>query len=243
MNKTFTILYLFLLLSLSQTNHAQEYVFEDFVGTWHGYISSESFGGYYDLMTMHIEPDGFYTETSGHLMPTIYPNTQQCEFEAETNRFHWWYLKTVYAGQYFYQHFFYELVYFNNDTLEMHYNFWDDPEPYPHVGTIFLVREIATSIDDEPVYLSEDLYQLGQNFPNPVRESTSFVVELSSTLDATINLYSITGNKIETIFSGELSSGVHNIDYRLPSELSGGIYFYTLETGQSRITRKMHVVR
>jgi len=243
MKKTFTLFLLILLTSLSQINHAQEYLFEDFIGTWHGYISSESFGGYDDPMTMHIEPDGFYTETSGHLMPTIYPNTQQCEFEAGTNRFHWWYLKTVYAGQYFYQHFFYEVVYFNNDTLEMHYNFWDDPQPYPQVGTIFLVKETVTGTNDEPIYSPENQHHLGQNFPNPVRLSTAFLVELSGTTRATINLYSITGKKIDNIFSGELSAGTHNIDYRLPPALSGGIYFYTLETDQTRISRKMHVVR
>lgn len=141
MKKTIYILSLFLISIIQNPLFAQEYTFEDFIGTWHGYISSESFGGYNDPMTMTIFENGFYTETSGHLMPTIYPNTQQCEYEAGTNRMHWWYLKTVYAGQYFYQHFFYDVVYFNNDTLEMHYNYWDDPEPHPQVGTIFLVRE------------------------------------------------------------------------------------------------------
>ncbi|PLX12376.1 MAG: hypothetical protein C0598_06120 [Marinilabiliales bacterium] len=125
-----------------------QYEFEDFVGIWEGYISSESFDGYNDPMTMIIEEDGFYTETSGHLMPTIYPNTQESEFDAETNRYHWWYLKTVYAGQYFYQHFFYEIVYFENDTLEMHYNYWDDEVPHPQVGTIFLVKQTTVSIDE-----------------------------------------------------------------------------------------------
>lgn len=128
----------------SQQSYSQEYTFDDFVGTWHGYISSESFAGYHDDMTMDIQPDGFYTETSNHLMPTIYPNTQECEFDEPTNRMHWWYLQTVYVGQFFYQHFFYDVVYFNNDTLEMHYNYWDDPEPHPTVGTIFLVRENLT---------------------------------------------------------------------------------------------------
>lgn len=123
---------------------AQDYTFDDFVGTWHGYISSESFGGYYYNMTMTIEEDGYYTENTGQLMPSIYPNTQQCEYEASTNRMHWWYLDIVYAGQYFYQHFFYEVVYFQNDTLEMHYNYWDDAVPHPQVGTIFLVKENMT---------------------------------------------------------------------------------------------------
>jgi hypothetical protein len=138
------------LMFLLTSSFGQSYTFEDFVGTWSGYISSE-LNGYNDPMTMTIEPDGFYVETSGHLMPTIYPNTQQSEFEAETNRYHWWYLETVYAGQYFYAHFYYEVVYFNNDTLEMHYNFWDDPEPQPDAGTIFLVRDTFTGIADEPV--------------------------------------------------------------------------------------------
>jgi len=160
----------FLLLFLSITAIGQDYTFEDFVGTWHGTISSQTFGGYNDPITMTIEPDGFYTETSGHLMPTIYPNTQQCEYQASTNRFHWWYLGTVWGGQYFYDHFYYEVVYFENGVLEMHYNFWDDPEPYPEVGTIYLVKEGAT-VMPPPETLSyqwmEDYLMLNWNEPDP----------------------------------------------------------------------------
>lgn len=137
----------FLLLTVSistSVTTAQNYTFDDFVGTWHGYISSENYGGFNDAMTMTIEEDGYYTENTGRLMPTLYPNTQQCEYDGASNRMHWWYLETVYAGQYFYQNFYYEVVYFQNDTLEMHYNFWDDPEPYPEDGTIFLVKEHLT---------------------------------------------------------------------------------------------------
>jgi len=154
------IIPLIFLMAFSSQSMSQEpnYTFEDFVGTWHGTISSQSFGGYNDQITMNIEPDGFYTETSGRLMPSIYPNTQQCEFDAPTTRFHWWYLQTVYAGQYFYQHFFYEIVYFSNDTLEMHYNYWDDPEPHPEVGTIFIVRENQTP---PPVALEYNLSNEG----------------------------------------------------------------------------------
>lgn len=156
MKTAFTILtFLFFSIAFNQTN-AQEYTFSDFVGTWNGSISSETFGGYNDDITMTIEPDGFYTETSGHLMPTIYPNTQESEFEAETNRYHWWYLQTVYAGQYFYQHFFYEIVYFQNDTLEMHYNFWDDEVAHPEVGTIYLVKQTSVGIDDNLVSEREE---------------------------------------------------------------------------------------
>lgn len=166
---------------ISFSSFSQDYTFEDFVGTWHGTISSSYFGGYNDPMTMVIYSDGFYTETSGHLMPSIYPNTQQCEYQASTNRMHWWYLATVYSGQYFYDHFYYEVVYFNNDTLEMHYNFWDDPQPNPDAGTIFLVRE---NITPPPTNLTPDFID-GQvllswsepdNGENPIAELQGYNV-------------------------------------------------------------------
>ena len=138
------VIFSILISLLSFSSYGQEITYEDFVGTWHGTISSSYFEGYNDPITMVIEEDNFYTETSGHLMPTIYPGTQQCDFQASTNRFHWWYLSTVYAGQSTYAHFYYEVVYFQNDTLELHYNFWDNPEPDPEAGIIFLVKASNT---------------------------------------------------------------------------------------------------
>lgn len=134
----FTVIIISLIVSSNVTG---QYDFQDFIGEWKGYISSSSFGGYNDQMTMIINTGGSYTESSGRMMPTIYSNTQKCEYEASTNRFHWWYLKSVYSGMKTYQDFFYDVVYFKNDTLIMHYNYWDDPEPKPEVGTIFLVKD------------------------------------------------------------------------------------------------------
>jgi hypothetical protein len=88
MKKISILLSIFFITFSFNRSFAQEYTFEDFVGTWNGYISSESFEGYNDPITMIIEPDGYYTETSGHLMPTIYPNTQESDFDASTNRYH-----------------------------------------------------------------------------------------------------------------------------------------------------------
>jgi hypothetical protein len=146
MKQTLTFKFLVLLFTVFSFNaYAQEYPSDSFVGTWHGTISATTFGGYNDPITMTIYEDGFYTETSGRLMPTLYPNTQQFEYDAATNRLHWWYLDLVYAGQYFYQHFYYEIVYFDDNVLEAHYNFWDDPEPQPQAGIIYLVKEGASA--------------------------------------------------------------------------------------------------
>lgn len=133
MKTIFTLISILLITFGFNRSFAQDYSFDDFVGTWNGSISRESSEGYNDPITMTIEEDGFYTETSGHMMPTIYPNTQESEYDAETNRYHWWYLKTVYAGQYFYQHFFMKLFTFRtilwkciiiSGTIRSHIHKW-----------------------------------------------------------------------------------------------------------------------
>lgn len=167
----------------------QNFTFEDFVGTWQGTISSTYFGGFNDPITMTIEPDGFYTETSGHLMPTLYPGTQQCEYQASTNRMHWWYLQTVWGGQYFYEHHYYEVVFFENGVLEMHYNFWDDPIPNPDAGTIYLTRVTTTPAPENlNMQIIDGLAQLIWDAPNnggnPIADLSGYNVYRSYELGA-----------------------------------------------------------
>jgi hypothetical protein len=152
---------------------AQEFSFDEFVGTWEGTISSQR-NGYTIPMTLVVEPGGFYTDSSGLLMPSIYPDTQMCEYEESTNRVHFWYLYLVYSGQYFYQHFFYEVVEYTGDYLEMHYNFWDDNVPHPEVQTIALTRAGTTPVLDATPTAAVVL----SAYPNPFNPATRVAFEL-----------------------------------------------------------------
>lgn len=155
--KRINIYLLFLILTFitAEKAIAQSYNFSDFVGNWSGNIASKN-NGYNYPTTIDIYSDGFYTESSGSLMPTIYTNTQLCEFDVSTNRMHFWWLQTVYSGMKFYTHSYYEIVRFSNDTLEMHYNFWDDPIPHPSVETIYLTRNTTTGFEDGITYQDND---------------------------------------------------------------------------------------
>jgi len=132
-----------------QTANGQDLSFTDFVGTWQETISSINYGYSYNT-TLVVSPDGFYTETSGTFMPTVYPNTQWCDYDAVTNRFSLNWLEAVYAGMYFYRHNYYEVVYFATDSLKMDYNYWDDPIPHPDVETLMLTKVTpVTGIKEE----------------------------------------------------------------------------------------------
>lgn len=186
-------------------SYSQTYSFSDFVGTWNGTYSSE--WNYYDNepITMIIYEDGFYTETFGYFMPSTYPNTQQCEYDSETNRFHWWYLSSVYAGISTYQHIYIEVVTFDDNYIEMHYNFWNDPEPNPEAGTLILYKE--SEVLESPINLDIDLYddivnliwEMPVNFDENSGGFQNFNIYGRST---SIN-YSLIGTTEETFFSLE----------------------------------------
>ena len=210
----------------SFSSFGQDYTFDDFVGTWHGTYSS-AWSGIYNLpMTMTIYDDGFYTETTGHFMPSIYPNTQQCEYQASTDRFHWWYLDIVYSGQYFYQHFFYDVVYFQNDTLEMHYNFWNDSIPNPEAGTLFLVKELTTG-------LSEIIAESPRIYPNP---ASDFVYLKAEEAVQSIRIFNQSGQVLKS--SEGLSLSDQKIDV---SNLPSGVYTLIIETGSGFISEKLMI--
>ncbi len=127
-------------LALASTLIGQDFSFEDLIGDWEGEITSETTYQWNSPTNISIYADGFYTESTGILMPSIYPNTQEVTYDATTNRVHFKYLYLVYAGQHTYQHHYFELISYNGNDIEMHYNFWDDTQAHPEVMTITLSR-------------------------------------------------------------------------------------------------------
>jgi len=139
------------------TLNSMDYKSADFVGTWHGTISNSE--NEYKT-TLVIYEDGFYIESSGSLMPGIYPDTQTFEFDAETNRLHFKYLQIVYAGRKTYTHIFYELISFENGNLEAHYNFWDDEEPNPDFGVLKLKKEGTLDVAESTNIIDRQLVRV-----------------------------------------------------------------------------------
>jgi len=81
-------------------------------------------------------------------------------------------------------------------------------------------------------------FKLEQNFPNPFNPSTKIRFSLPENTFATLTVYDISGKEIERAYSGKLNAGVY--EYQLNgTNLSTGIYFYTLNAGSKIITKKM----
>ena len=83
---------------------------------------------------------------------------------------------------------------------------------------------------------------LEQNYPNPFNPSTKIRYSIPEYSSVTLKVFNLLGEEIETLVNGEQSAGVYEATFDA-SNLSSGIYFYTLKTNNSSFTKKMMLIR
>jgi hypothetical protein len=86
-------------------------------------------------------------------------------------------------------------------------------------------------------------YALYQNYPNPFNPTTKFGFDVpksgnSSTEHVQIKVYDLLGKEAATIVNEELAPGTYEYEWDA-SNLSSGVYFYTLKTNNFEATRKL----
>jgi len=88
---------------------------------------------------------------------------------------------------------------------------------------------------------------LGQSYPNPTRGIASFEYELARTEKVRVRVYNIAGQAVRTLVEGMEPAGRHVVTWDGRDEAGrkagSGTYFYQLEAGGRKTTRKMVVVR
>lgn len=81
---------------------------------------------------------------------------------------------------------------------------------------------------------------ISQNFPNPFKNETFVNLNLVDDSYVSINIYSMTGKVVFSEDYGLMLHGNHTLRINA-NELMSGVYFYTVNTGDKKITKKMIV--
>jgi hypothetical protein len=81
---------------------------------------------------------------------------------------------------------------------------------------------------------------VSQNYPNPVKGATSFHVNLEKVANVIVEVTNMMGQKIMSMDKGLVNAGLqtYSID---GSQLTSGVYFYTVKINGESYTRKMIV--
>jgi len=100
---------------------------------------------------------------------------------------------------------------------------------------------IVTSINKNNK-LQPTQFKLDQNYPNPFNPSTVISYQLAVGSHVTLNVYDILGNEVATLINGQKPAGNYSVKFNA-SNLSSGVYFYQLKTGNFIRTKKMILLK
>jgi hypothetical protein len=85
-------------------------------------------------------------------------------------------------------------------------------------------------------------FRLYQNYPNPFNPSTTIKYSIPNAGNISLKVYDVLGKEIATLVNEEKSSGNYEVEFNA-SNLTSGIYFYQLKTGNFIETKKMILLR
>jgi len=85
-------------------------------------------------------------------------------------------------------------------------------------------------------------FTLSQNYPNPFNPATTIKYGISERSFVELKVYDILGSEVLTLVNEEQNAGYYELSFSA-SQLSSGIYFYQLKSGNFVETRKMVLMK
>ena len=182
------------------------------------------------------------------------------EYMVKDEKLNGFYEKYDEKGRLEYRQYYIDGIFDGVDSTNYYYPlfFW-----YQHIRGE--AKEIRLS-DDEAVEIFSDGYELAvddiilapvtgindgvipttttlcQNYPNPFNPTTEISFLIENTGDIKLNVYNYTGQLVNSLIDGQMNAGLHKVNFDA-SNLSAGVYYYTLEADNTSITRKMVLVK
>ncbi|HEX3074226.1 MAG TPA: T9SS type A sorting domain-containing protein [Ignavibacteriales bacterium] len=125
-----------------------------------------------------------------------------------------------------------------------------DPGQYTLLNTTYWAllnfdqEHVVIGVKEEPnVSGVPKTFALEQNYPNPFNPATTIKFTVPNMSPVNIHIYNTLGQKVATLISNQVfTPGTYSIQWNA-SKLSSGIYFYSLETNNARITKKMMLLK
>jgi hypothetical protein len=93
--------------------------------------------------------------------------------------------------------------------------------------------------DDENTLLT---YSLAQNYPNPFNPATTINYTLEKPGLVTLKVYDLLGSLVTTLVNEEKSAGEHTVNFNA-ANLTSGLYFYQITSGDFNSVKKMMLVK
>jgi uncharacterized protein (DUF2141 family) len=112
---------------------------------------------------------------------------------------------------------------------------------------LYLTRESITDVPFETAGTYPKEFDLFPNYPNPFNPTTTIKYQVPKASFVTIKVYNVMGEEIATLLKEDVQAGAHQLVWETrnmnDSELSSGVYIYSMQAGDFRESRKMMLIR
>jgi hypothetical protein len=103
-------------------------------------------------------------------------------------------------------------------------------------------NQIVDNVENNQSTIIPDQFSLNQNYPNPFNPQTTIEYMLPASGKVKLIVYDILGREVAVLVDRNQPAGQHMVEWEA-SELSSGIYFYRLESGNDVKARKMMLLK
>jgi len=117
--------------------------------------------------------------------------------------------------------------------------------PSDFVQAIGIQRGIEEIIGADNIVVNVEVpkeYSLNQNYPNPFNPVTKIKYDIPLNGNVSIKIYDINGRLINTLINEYKTAGRYEIDFN-GKNLSSGVYYYKIESGNFSQVRKMILIK
>ena len=98
----------------------------------------------------------------------------------------------------------------------------------------------VTAVGENSLNLSE--FKLCEKYPNPFNPSTSIRYSIPEGSFTSVKIYNSLGSEVATLVNETKPAGTYEVEFNA-SNLSSGIYYYTLQAGSFSETKKMILMK
>jgi hypothetical protein len=85
-------------------------------------------------------------------------------------------------------------------------------------------------------------YRLEQNYPNPFNPSTRITYSVPKSEKVRLAVYNLLGSEVAMLVNETKGAGTYTVNFNAQN-LSSGVYFYKLETGNTLLVKKMMLLK
>lgn len=124
---------------------------------------------------------------------------------------------------------------------------WDENQVFPNLSIpVTLLVDTVTSVRERPASAAVT-FNLSQNYPNPFNQNTLIRYSLPKSSKVELVIYNLLGQKVRTLINQSQNAGYKAVFWDGEGDkgekVASGVYFYKLQYGDYKQTKKMLLLK